>query len=1102
MDKDLAIIKKQLQNTHNMESQLELFQKDTLELGKLAAEFITEFFPAYACDNQAAIDTPQENSLDLLNSFTFYKIGECKFYNVEDPFEFFTSKMQKLFTTAYSINQEVCYGLVSNGGVVSLVLGIGPATPDNDMVIPTIMGGLLPGIKLEKYATKFVNQTDASTQQDKDRYVGCVVGTPALKIDGELQRKDLTSLMRSLNGLDYTIMVMCKPVSPMEIQNRISLATSIKDKCFAISKRTISYQNGISVGDTHTEQESVSDSSSIQNSKGSSTGGNVSGALLGAAAGFKIGAIAGTPVPIIGNAVGAGAGALVGLIVGSQLTFNHSRTKNKTVGESHSLTKGYSDAITNTINSNKSISGEIQNSFAVELMEMADLAIQRLKSGRGIGMWKSVTSFSSDSEIASKIIQGCLYSEIASGIPEVLPPVVFSYTDSCTQKGRPSGKIHNQQLMIPKDFFANNQNCTSPLCSLVTSEELCAICTIPVDNTVGFEVHCQRPYALNYNLLSNDHPLGVVCEYDRPLPNIPFGLSDSDLNKHTLVCGITGCGKTNTVKKILTSVDKPFLVIEPAKKEYRNIEKENVTVYTLGRPEINCLRLNPFYVPLGISPQQHIDLLKDLFSASFAFYGPMPYILERCLNNIYAKKGWNLTLGFHPYLTNSSNLQDLFDAEKIKNFYAMKAQPYLFPTMQDLKDEIDYYITHEMTYEGEVKGNIQGAIKARIDSLCIGAKGYMFNTNEFTDFSDLLQHNSVLELEGLSDDADKAFALGLLIIYINEYRQVYKELDNSSEPELKHLLVIEEAHRLLKNVSTEKNEDMGNPKGKAVEHFTNMLAEMRSYGQGVIIAEQIPSKLAPEVIKNSSNKIIHRIVAQDDQDAIANTIGVYPEDAIYLGNSKVGYALCHKEGMIQPVIVKIERAGCNNILDVNLYNRDLANKMYKISKSVVQSHLSKDISAWALKVLNSLMYMNNALAVFNGINSGYEDIASMLTYKGINLIPGVDKKSCILSCIADAVISFLVAGVYSNHRLPNDKLVELLISTIVDGPTEERLSHLQFELEVFYGKKPEKRAAEIVAALVSKEYAAGNEIDNIVYEFITIKSPDFCNTVKSYLKKG
>ena len=96
MDGDLTIMKNQLQNTHNVESQLDLFQKDTLELGKLAAEFITEFFPAYACDNQVAIDAPLENSLDLLNSFTFYKIGECKFYNVEDPFEFFCIKDAKI----------------------------------------------------------------------------------------------------------------------------------------------------------------------------------------------------------------------------------------------------------------------------------------------------------------------------------------------------------------------------------------------------------------------------------------------------------------------------------------------------------------------------------------------------------------------------------------------------------------------------------------------------------------------------------------------------------------------------------------------------------------------------------------------------------------------------------------------------------------------------------------------------------------------------------------------------------------------------------------------------------------------------------------------
>jgi len=161
-----------------------------------------------------------------------------------------------------------------------------------------------------------------------------------------------------------------------------------------------------------------------------------------------------------------------------------------------------------------------------------------------------------------------------------------------------------------------------------------------------------------------------------------------------------------------------------------------------------------------------------------------------------------------------------------------------------------------MNYEGEIAGNIKTAIKARLDSLCTGAKGYMFNTHDFLDMNQLMQEKAVLELEGLADDADKAFAVGLMVIFVNEYRQTHGRC-NTKESPLSHLLVIEEAHRLLKNTATEKiSEDTGNPKGKAVEHFTNMIAEMRSYGQGVIIAEQIPTKLAPEVIKNSSNKIL------------------------------------------------------------------------------------------------------------------------------------------------------------------------------------------------------------------------------------------------------
>ena len=997
----------------------ETFRKDTELLGKCTVDFIEHFYPSYEILPADIAKIEKENSLELLNSFTFYRLCECTIDNIDNLFDYFAEKMRKLFTTAYSIKQEVCYGIVSTGNKTSLVLGIAPKS--DDVVIRKIIEGLLPGMKIEKYSEKFINPTGVKkgdSEYDKDRYVGCISGVPTLKIEGEYKRKDLASLMRSLNGSDYTVMILCKPVDEALIQQKLNEAIKIQDECFAISKRTLSTQKGTSYADSHTDTHS--DTDGTQNSK---TGGiGMSGVIPGAA----VGAVVGSIVPGIGTLAGAIGGGMIGLISG--VNFNSSRTK----GTSHTESNGYSDAVTHTVSSNQSISGEIQNGFAIELMKMSENMAERLKAGRSIGMWESVITYSSDSEMVSKIIQGSLYSEIASEDPEILPPVVFSYKDSCFNKNGEVQNIHCQQLLIPKNFF--NGNCDSPLCSLVTSDELCGICTIPVENTVGFEIKRAKAYSINDQMKDGDISLGNICEYERPLANAKFGLSEEDLNKHTFVCGITGSGKTNTVKSILEKVDKPFLVIEPAKKEYRNLKKK-VTVYTLGRPEINCLKLNPFYILPGISPQQHIDLLKDLFSASFAFYGPMPYILEKCLYNVYTKKGWNLTLGFHPLLVGENGV-NLFDEKDIKGKYAFKAHKYLFPTMQELKDEVDDYVEHKLQYEGDVKGNIRSAINARIDSLCVGSKGYMFNTYEISDFDILFGKDTVLELEGLADDADKAFALGLLIIYVNEYRQVKKEIKGVSG--LEHLLVIEEAHRLLKNVSSENNEDLGNPKGKAVEHFTNMLAEMRSYGQGVIIAEQIPSKLAPDVIKNSSNKIIHRVVAYDDQQTIASTVGIDPDSAIYLGNQKTGFAVCHKEGMAQPVSVKVEEVSKNNVSDTNLYNRDIEKKLFEINKSIVSNQLPKQVSAWAVRVMVSLMYGFDKEKIYAGIEKAVETLSSKIVLKAMSLVPGVNKRECIASCITDEVVSMMMSGVFSNHQMLSDEMVAQ-IERIIKVPERTKL---------------------------------------------------------------
>lgn len=1079
---------------------LEIFKRNTLTLAEQSERFITDFFPSYAGTNEYIGRLMQGDSFSKINCFTFYRLDECSIDEGQSNnqresgtslnlLEYFSAKLQKLFTTAYSITQPICYGIVSYEGETSLVLGIAPTERGDKDTVRQIIEGLLPGITLSEFSGRFRNAVGekapiSPVAYDKDRYVGCISGIPALKRDGEYLNKDLSSLMRSLNGSNYTIMVMASPVDNLSIQSKIDEAIEIKDKCVQVSKQTLSLQQGTSHSDTHTDGRADTDGTNKAVTKNG--GFNVSGTLPGAATGAGVGFLAGGPL-------GAMIGGLAGLLVGKQVSFN--KGKSKTTGESHSTTLSYSDAVSESISQSGTLAFDVQNGYALELMQMADTVIERLKAGRSIGMWNMVVSYSSDSKMVRDIIQGSLYSEIASGDPNTLPPVTFAAKDQCIQNGQVQ-KAHATHLLIPSNTEDNK------IASMVTSEELCGICTIPTENVPGFEIKRAKSYPISCpSSKPGDIVLGSVCEFNRKINNIKFSISEEDMVKHIFVCGIIGSGKTTTVKSLLCNTSKPFLVIEPAKKEYRNISKDNVTVYTLGRPEVNCLRFNPFYIMPGIHPQQHIDLLKDLFSASFSFYGPMPYIFEKCLHNIYIKKGWNLTLGFHPCFVDQSKPEDFFSSDVLNQRYSLSSHKFLFPTMQDLKDEVDYYIENNTDYEGEVKGNIRSAIKSRIDSLCVGAKGYMFNTTQMTDFQRLLSSNTVFELEGLADDSDKAFALGLLIIFINEHRQTEKELHGFKPLGLQHILVIEEAHRLLKNVSAEHREDVGNPKGKAVEHFTNLLAEMRSYGQGVIIAEQIPSKLAPDVIKNSSNKIIHRIVAADDQQVIANTIGIRAEDAIHLGANREGHALCHKEGMALPVLVKIDRVkDATTKTDHVLYKADIQEKLQSININSIQSTCYETIKVWAVKVLNSLFINQENKLIDAGLEAFVSKIDNKLRIDGVSIIQGVKKDTCIRTCLVGAITNLLVNGIYSQETLPSNCLIELLNQFIMIS-TEKNQAALFDELARRY--KPQSLKNIVInnlGNLLCVEFIAGEDITTKAGEFLIAPDQEIAKGVEEKLK--
>ena len=200
--------------------------------------------------------------------------------------------------------------------------------------------------------------------------------------------------------------------------------------------------------------------------------------------------------------------------------------------------------------------------------------------------------------------------------------------------------------------------------------------------------------------------------------------------------------------------------------------------------------------------------------------------------------------------------------------------------------------------------------------------------------AELLAHPTVLELEAIGDEGDKAFLIGLLLVRLVEHRRAAGQA-----PDLVHLLVIEEAHRLLGNVPAQNSEEAANPRGQAVETFTNLLAEIRAYGQGVIIADQVPVRLAPEVLKNTNLKVAHRTVAADDRAALAGTMAMEEDQARALTTLEVGEAAVFSAGDDAPLLVHVPLVK-DQLPDAQPRDEDVARHMAAWQSSELAARLS------------------------------------------------------------------------------------------------------------------------------------------------------------------
>jgi len=421
--------------------------------------------------------------------------------------------------------------------------------------------------------------------------------------------------------------------------------------------------------------------------------------------------------------------------------------------------------------------------------------------------------------------------------------------------------------------------------------ELVVALTRPPDRELpGIRIAESRTFDLNQEPPSLVRKAQAEVRLGDVLDEAGMGVGDARLhgdvlNRHTFVCGATGAGKSQTVRHLLTEATRagvPWLVIEPAKAEYARMSARlaeldsDVIVIRPGEPDAPPAGFNPLRPAPGVPLQTHVDVLRALFLAAFESHEPFPQILSTALVRSYEELGWDLALG-----------------EPIRS----GADPR-YPTLADLQ-RVAALVVSDIGYGNEVAADVGGFIKVRLSSLRLGTTGRFLEGGHPLSFDRLLERNVVFEIEDVGDDSDKAFLMGAVLMRLSETLRV-RERETRSRG-LSHLTVIEEAHRLLRR--PEGGADGAS--AHAVEMFASLLAEVRAYGEGLIIAEQIPSKLIPDVIKNTAVKIVHRLPAQDDRETVGATMNLNRAQSRAVVSLTPGEGAVFTDGMDRPVMVRV-----------------------------------------------------------------------------------------------------------------------------------------------------------------------------------------------------
>lgn len=656
----------------------------------------------------------------------------------------------------------------------------------------------------------------------------------------------------------YSIIFLAESLNAQRIREIIS---GYEDIATALSPYMgYQYQDGQSENITHGENHSITETDNITNSL------------------FHTNSIsAGFNIEVVSAGYGYGWGISKSVCNGNNMT--DGKSKSVSIGASESTTYSY------------------KSYLVANIVEKIEKTIKRLNAGQAIGLWKFATYVLAKDAKSSKNIASYLRA-LTQGKESYIESTAIQEW-SKERNGLTDFDAVKQYLMhFVHPVFGEKDKESSLLVtptSYVGTSEISNVIVFPRKSVAGLPVlQCaqfgREPHSLG--TLNGGLEIGNAYHMFEEQKNQRISLSIDELTKHTFITGSTGSGKSNAIYHLLSELvkkDKKFLVVEPAKGEYRKVcgnlktdgeDPKNVSVTVYGTNPIadtNLLRLNPFSFPKGIHVLEHLDRLVELFNVCWPMYAAMPAILKDAMERAYKVTGWDLA--------------------KSKNKY----NDSLFPTFSDVLRQIRI-VLNESEYSADNKGDYIGSLVTRINSLTNGINGLIFTSNAIPD-NELFDENVIVDLSRVGSMETKSLIMGILVQKLQEYRMVKHDHTNEN---LRHVTVLEEAHNLLKRTSTVQSSESSNLLGKSVEMLANSIAEMRTYGEGFIIADQSPDLLDKSVIRNTNTKIILRLPDYADRELVGKAAGLNDAQIVELGRLERGVAAISQSDWLEPVLCKID----------------------------------------------------------------------------------------------------------------------------------------------------------------------------------------------------